>query len=244
MTGLLQWPPLHVCVYSLHGHTLRQEPDEPFVTFMADGSVDTDLKRQTPGFINRIQRFGIQNKLSPELWSEDTIYASLLERLPLSLRGKFFRPDQSGSPRTPVLRHTIMNAVPHPQAPVPPGLAAAAGYPDVADDDPDLPLRLAAQTPERWHVTLRKWLEADPARRATRTQAGPAWWYALHVVARNPHGNASPLRFVGVWLGRFPCRRCRIRARAYIGRVPPPRTWAEFPGWADRFHNHVTATKK
>jgi hypothetical protein len=238
MIEVIQWPPVQYCTYSLLGRRFEQEPDEPFVVKMRDGNVDTDLARQTPGFVNRIQRFGIQNKINRKEWSEENIYYSLLPKLPLELRPKYFRITQSDFQAT---HQKLMSATPH-NAPVPAGLAEAAGFRGVAASDPDLPLQLAALTPEQWIGVLKKWVAADPVARKAKTVAGPCWWWSLHSVALNPNHKSTPQNFVGQWLGHFPCRRCRISARAYIGSHPYP-DWAGFVAWANDFHNHVTNTK-
>ena len=238
MIEVISWPPIHYCTYSLLGRRFEQEPDEPFVTRLQNGQVDTDLARQTPGFVNRIQRFGIQNKTPRKEWSEEAIYYSLLPKLPLELRGKFFRITPSDFQTN---HQRVMSAVPH-NAPVPEGLAEAAGLKGVAATDPDLPLRLAAQSPTQWITTIRKWVSVDPKARGSKSAAGPVWWYALHTVAKNPVSVAIPQNFVGQWLNYFTCRKCRIKARAYIGSHPTP-DWAGFPAWANDFHNYVSSTK-
>ena len=234
MIQCIQWPPVHYCTYSLLGRRFEQEPDAPFVVYMRDGTVDTDLTRQTPGFINRIQRYGIQNKVDRQAWTEENIFYSLLPKLPLELRGKFFRitPYASPSPQMSVTPHT---------APVPAGLAAAAGFPSAAENDPDLAAKLATLSPEKWLGALKRWVAADPARR-TETAAGPAWWWAIHSVALNPVATSTPANFVGVWLGLFPCRKCRIGGRIDIARNPVP-GWESFAQWASDIHNDVTSIK-
>ncbi len=238
MIEVIQWPPIHYCTYSLLGRRFEQEADEPFVVKMRDGTVDTDLTRQTRGFVNRIQRFGIQNKIPRKEWNEESIYYSLLPKLPLELRPKFFRITQSDFQAT---HHKVMSATPH-TAPVPAGLAEAGGFKGVAASDPDLPLRLAALTPEQWIPVLKKWVAADPVPRKGKTVAGPCWWWALHSVTLNPSSKSTPLNFVGAWLGNFPCRKCRISARAFVGSNPVP-GWDQFHGWADSFHNFVSSKK-
>lgn len=238
MIEIIQWPPVHYCTYSLHGRLFEQQPDEPFVTRMQDGSVDTDLKRQTPGWINRIQRFGIQNNIPKKEWDEQSIYYSLVPKIPPELRKKFFREVQSD-----FQPQTNLKKMPTPHnAPVPEGLAAAAGFPGVAADDPDLPIKLATLSPDKWLAVLKKWLAADPTNRKSKTVAGPAWWMALHTVALNPTNLTTPMRFVGVWVGSFPCRLCRIGARIYIARHPVP-GWSGFAQWANDMHQYVTERK-
>lgn len=237
MIQVIQWPPTAYAVFSLHGRMFVQDEEEPFVTLMLDGSVDTDLKRQTPGFVNRIQRYGIQNSLPREEWDEQNVYFSVLQRIPLELRGKFFRNIQSISAPAPI-QMSLENV--H-KAPVPLGLAEAAGL-GVAADDPDLPAALAQQNPDKWLATLARWVQVDPAARKTKTAAGPVWWWAAHSVALNPTPASTPLRFVGLWLGRFPCRRCRLDTRNYIAKHPVP-GWDQFPKWLDDFHNFVTTKK-
>ena len=237
MIELIQWPPLHYATYSLLGRKFEQTGDEPFVTYMLDGSVDTDLTRQAPGFINRIQRFGIQNKLPKIEWDEQTILYSLLPKMSVGLRGKYFRHTLSGSQK---LHTALMSARVH-TAPVPQGMAEAAGFAGVADNDPDLPRRLATLNPDKWNAVLRKWVMADPERKS-KTVAGPAWWWALHSVAMNPTPTTAPNRFVGVWIGMFPCRLCRLGARVYIARHPVP-GWEHFESWAAGVHDYVTHIK-
>lgn len=237
MIEVIQWPPVHHCTYSLHGRLFVQEDGEPFVTRMLDGTVDTDPKRQTRGWVNRIQRYGIQNKLPEKEWTEEQIYSSLLPRIPMELRGKFFRQVESSSP-TP---HQIMSAIPH-NAPVPKGLAAAAGYPSVADGDVDLPAILATFNADKWLAVLKKWVAADPQNRKSKTVAGPAWWWAAHSLALNPDRKTTPNRFIGVWLGLFPCRTCRIGGRVYIARHPVP-GWEHYREWLNDLHNYVTERK-
>lgn len=237
MIEVIQWPPVHHCTYSLHGRLFIQEPDEPFVTHLLDGTVDTDPKRQTRGWVNRIQRYGIQNSIPKTEWNEQTIYYSLLPKIPVDLRKKFFRESPSGFLHQV---HQTMSATPH-NAPVPAGLALAAGFAHVADDDPDLPRQLATLSPDKWLAVLKKWVSADPARKS-KTVAGPAFWYALHTVTLNPTKTTTPNRFVGVWLGSFPCRTCRIGGRVYIARHPVP-GWEHFAQWANDIHNYVTERK-
>jgi hypothetical protein len=238
MIQLIQWPPVRYCSFSLLGRVFEQEPDEPFVTHLPDGSVDVDLVKQTPGFINRIQRFGLQNKIDHHLWDEQTIFFSLLPKMPLELREKFFKNVLSDFQTT----HTrVMSARVH-TAPVPPGTAAAAGFTGVADSDPDLPARLALFNADKWMSVLKKWMAADPDNRKTRTAAGPVFWYAIHTLAMNRDPAINPNRFVGLWIGAFPCRKCRIGARAYIARNPVP-GWEHFPKWASDMHDYVTARK-
>lgn len=234
MIQLLQPPPIQYGQFSLHGRVFTWEPDEPFVTKMLDGSVDTDLTRQTPGFINRIQRYGLQNNYPQTLWDEQSILYSLLLKIPLELRPKFFKQNASAS-------HMALQKVNVHTAPVPHGLATAAGFPHVAEDDPDLPVKLAQQTPDKWLATLKKWIDADPANRKTKTAAGPAFWWALHSVALNPVPS-TPLSFVGKWKGMFPCRKCRIGASIYFARHPVP-DWSSFAKWASDLHDYVTAKK-
>lgn len=126
----------------------------------------------------------------------------------------------------------------HP-APVPYGLAFAAKLDGVAEAD--VPAQLAAQTPDQWILTLRRWLAVDPARKS-KTIAGPAWWYAAHCVALNPTNTIAPNKFIGVWLGSFPCRICRIGARVYIARKPIP-GWLNFQKWLSDMHDYVTSRK-
>jgi hypothetical protein len=235
MIDIIQWPPIHYCTYSLLGRRFEQGPDEPFVTRMLDGEVDTDLKRQTPGWINRIQRFGIQNNIPKTEWDEQTVLYSLLPKIPAELRKKYFR--ESPSSFQHQVHQTIMSN-PH-TAPVPLGLAEAAGFPGVADDDVDLPRKLATLSPDKWLAVLKKWVAADPVTRKSKTVAGPAFWYALHTVALNPTNTTTPNRFVGVWLGSFPCRTCRIGGRVYIARHPVP-GWQNFAQWASSIHDYVT----
>ena len=240
MIQVIQWPPLHYCTYSLLGRRFEQEDGEPFVVYNRDGTVDNDLTRQTPGFINRIQRFALQNRIAKKEWDEQSIYYSLLPKLPLELRPKFFKITRSDFQTT---HAQVMNANPH-HAPVPTGLAAAAGFGSVADSDPDLPQRLATLSPDTWVTVLKKWVDADPENRKTKTAAGPIWWYSLHTVALNPSAKIKPNNFVGEWLNRFPCRKCRIGARIYFARHPVPKDWSSFAAWADQLHQYVTSRKK
>lgn len=237
MIEIIQWPPVHYCTYSLHGRLFEQQPDEPFITTMQDGTVDTDLKRQTPGWINRIQRFGMQNNIPKKEWDEQSIYYSLVPKLPPALRSKYFREARS----TFLTPNQLMSAVPH-SAPVPAGLAQAAGLVGVADSDSDLPVRLATLNADKWLATLKKWVAADPANRKSKTVAGPPWWYAAHSLALNPDRTTTPQRFIGVWLGSFPCRLCRIGGRIYIARHPVP-GWEGFAQWVNDIHQYVTERK-
>lgn len=95
MIKLVQHPPVHTAVFSVRGKMFTQDPEEPFVVFMRDGSVDTSFKNLTPGFINRIQRFGMQNNIPNDEWSLERIYFNVLQRLPLPLRSKYFRSESS-----------------------------------------------------------------------------------------------------------------------------------------------------
>lgn len=236
MIQLLQWPPQKYSTYSVRGRVFEWKEDEPFVVFMKDGSVDTDPKRLTPGFVNRVQRYGRQNGFNESEWELEKIYFDILQRIPLPLRARFFRSTESTSP-TP-----MADLRPH-DAPVPSGLAKAAKL-DVVDSDPDLPLALAAISADEWVKVLSRWVKEDPVNREPKTVSGPVWWWSAHSVSKNTgQSRTTPLHFIGLWLGSFPCRKCRINARRYIAKHPVP-NWGGFEAWVNSFHLHVTASKK
>lgn len=235
MITLLQWPPQNSATFSVRGRVFTWDGDEPFITLTKTGAVNTDPKELAPGFINRIQRYGRQNGFSEEEWQLEKIYFNVLQKIPKTLRGKYFKNIESSS-------QNVSEPIPNTKAPVPSGFALAAKLDGVADDDPDLPLTLARLKPDEWLALLKRWVSVSEDREG-KTVAGPAWWYALHTVAKNPYNGTTPLHFVGLWVGNFPCRICRINARRWIGKHPVP-DWKEFDQWADTLHSHVTASKK
>jgi len=236
MIQLVQWPPQQYTSFSVRGRLFEWKENEPFVSLMKDGTIDTDPKRLTPGFVNRVQRYGRQNGFNESEWELQQIYFAILQRIPLPLRSKFFKNTPSDF-RTPLEDVKI-----HP-APVPSGFAKAAKPYAVEDQDPELPLKLARLTPDEWLALLKRWLLDDQKTRKATDVAGPAWWWAGHSVSKNPTDKTTPMHFVGLWLGTFPCRKCRISARRYIARHPIP-DWAGFEGWMNTLHNHVNASKK
>jgi hypothetical protein len=232
MIDLISWPPRQYGVFKVKDQPFTWDEKEPFVTRKRDGKVDLD--HTTPGFVNRILRYGKQNLIPPIEWHEEKIYSEIYEKIPHPLRVKFFRKVESNFPNMPTRPHN---------APIPRGFAKAAKLDGVADDDPDLPMALARLSPENWLELLNRWLRADKSIRESKHIAGPAWWWAGHSVAMNPSPTINPLRFVGQWIGTFPCRHCRIESRRYVAKFPVP-GWGAFEQWVSDFHNYVTSRKR
>lgn len=245
MIQLLEWPPQEYASFSVKGRVFEWKDEDAFVVFK-NGTVDLDASAD--GFINRIQRYGVQNSIDSSEWDIQKIYFTILQKLPLQLRGKYFRMDPSSSlPPAKVMAkpnpQLQMSAIVNPHdAPIPTGLIEAARLENVAADDPDAPALLARQTPEQWLFTLKRWLAKDTLNRKSKKVAGPVWWYALHSVALNPSPSSTPIKFIGQWIGTFPCRLCRLGARVYMAGHPAP-SWPLFAKWANDIHNYVTARK-
>ena len=220
----ITWPPLNYAKFNLVGVTFEQEETESFVVYTAD-EVDTSL--EADGFLNRIYRYGIANKIDPKEFSEETVTKSIADSMPPPIRNKFLPVPQPVSTPDYSL-HT---------APVPGSLFQAAKAEDTYG--------LAQQSAGQWLATLKRWKVQFPEDAKHRTSSGPIWWWAAHSVAMN-YANAAmtPRQFVVYWLQQFPCPKCRRKFESqWLRSNPVPKEWENFSDWLTRSHDFVTSHK-
>lgn len=224
------WPPPQFCRFTLRGTLFEQEAGEPYVTRW-NRSPDVDQERLSPGWLNRIQRYGLVNGIPEAEWHEDTVSFCVLSQMPEALRRRW-------APAPPDL---TMNEPTVHAAPVQKEWLLAA---NAASES-----ALAGMTIGGWLRTLKAWKAGFPDDARVRDKAGPLWWWCAHSVALNPSGGTvhkpdmTPHQFLVYWLGLFPCKKCRRKFGARIKEQPPSDDWAEFPAWVSAAHDWVTAHK-
>ena len=183
-------------------------------------------------WLEKIQRYGRDNKLPEYQWSEQSVLSSLQTQLGADA-GQFIEPDLptpdvsldfKATSLEPPQSLALAAKLAFPRLPV---LAVASGV-------------LSVLKSHQWARVIRFWKEQNPT--ASREDAGRVWWFILHTLANNCADETADVgSWVNLWHERFPCRACVNHFRQCP--VAPPSGWADLARYADEAHDWVTANK-